>query len=119
VEAGLFFDVDNFTALVMAAVGTHGMRQPHFTAIAALDQVTSFQRVMGATAITAARSVFPFWLWGHGLTPELKFIKHPDGTEPGTGCFQRCIQRNLERDLLLKIKRMPAHWAGSRRIIRV
>jgi hypothetical protein len=65
----LLFDVDHFTALVMAAIWANGVGQAHFTAIAALDQVTSFQRVMGAAAITATRSVFPFWLWGHGLTP--------------------------------------------------
>jgi len=53
------------------------MWQAHFAAITALDQVTSFQRVMGAAAITATRSVFSFWLWGHGLTPVLNLVKTP------------------------------------------
>jgi hypothetical protein len=35
----LLFRVHNFTAFVVTAIGAHGMRQTHFTTVAALNQV--------------------------------------------------------------------------------
>ncbi len=44
IKIGLFFllfDGDDFFAFVMTAVRANGMRQAHFAAVAALDQVVS------------------------------------------------------------------------------
>jgi len=70
----LFFVADNFTAFVVPAVWADGVRQAHLAAVTARDQVACNQRVVGATAVTATGSMFPFWLWGHCLTP-VRLIK--------------------------------------------
>jgi hypothetical protein len=67
----LFFGLDYFAAFVVTAVGANGMRQPFFAAVAARDQVAGLQRIMCTAAITASLAVFPFWMWWHGLTPNL------------------------------------------------
>jgi hypothetical protein len=59
------FHVDHFAAFIVTATGAHGVRQAHFTAIAALNQVRGSKCVMGAAAITASRAVFTFRLRGH------------------------------------------------------
>lgn len=41
-----FFNIDDFAALVMSAIGANRVRQPHFTALAALNQVNCLQRIM-------------------------------------------------------------------------
>ena len=41
-----FFHTDDFTALIMSAIGANRVRQPHFTALAALNQVNCLQCIM-------------------------------------------------------------------------
>ena len=41
------------------------MRKAHLAAIAALDKIASFQRVVGTTPISAAFGNFTFWEGGH------------------------------------------------------
>ena len=60
-----FFDLDNFTAFVETAVGTHGVRQAHGTAVRAGGQVASFQRIMSTAHVAATLGMFAFWMWGH------------------------------------------------------
>ncbi len=49
----LFFDRDDFAALVVAAVGTNGVRLAHLATVRASDQVHRHQAVVRATAIAA------------------------------------------------------------------
>jgi len=51
----------------VAALGTNPVWQPHFSAVAALNQVTCGKGIVGATTITTTRSVLPLWMWGHAL----------------------------------------------------
>jgi hypothetical protein len=60
-----FFGCYNFPSLIMSAFGADGMREAHFTTIAALNQVIGLQCVMGAATIAAALRKFPFWLRNH------------------------------------------------------
>ena len=50
---GFFFDVQNFSALVMTAIWTYSVRKTHLTTVTALNQIQGLQRVMGATAISS------------------------------------------------------------------
>jgi len=43
--------------------------QTHFAAVAALHQITRFERIVGAASIAAALRYFSFGLWGHVPTP--------------------------------------------------
>jgi hypothetical protein len=45
----------------MTAFGADGVRQSHFTTIAALHQVARFQRVVRASAIASALADFSLW----------------------------------------------------------
>jgi hypothetical protein len=61
----LLFHIHDFTAFVMAAARANRVRQAHFAAVAALDQISSYQTIMGAPAIPASLRMFPLWMWGH------------------------------------------------------
>jgi hypothetical protein len=77
----VFFDRDNFAALIVATIGANGVRAPHFTTIRARNQVQRRQSVMRAAAVSAAARVFAFWLRGHDLSPDLVYneqIKIPN-----------------------------------------
>jgi len=63
----LFFFGDDFTTLVMTAIGTDRMRQAHLTAVAARDQVAGFEGIVRAPPVPASLGKLAFWLWGHGL----------------------------------------------------
>jgi len=43
----------DFPALVMPAIGANRVRQAHFSAIAALNKIDAFQRVIGAAAVSS------------------------------------------------------------------
>jgi len=66
-----FFHADDFAAFIVSTIWADGMRQAHLATIAAGYQVERFQSIVGAAAITTSFGQFPFWLWGHGLTPVL------------------------------------------------
>jgi hypothetical protein len=61
----VFFDSNNFAALVMPTIRAYGMRQAHLSTIGADSQVAGFKSVMGATAVTASLGNFAFWMWRH------------------------------------------------------
>jgi len=65
----LFFDCDDFAALVVTAVGADGVRQALLAAVAARNQVARRQGVVRPAAVPAALTEFPFRLRGHELTP--------------------------------------------------
>jgi hypothetical protein len=71
-------DVDDLAAFVEAAVWADCMRQTHFTAIAALNQVAGFQRIVGTTAVSATWRNLPFRLGGHDPTPSQDLLKTND-----------------------------------------
>jgi hypothetical protein len=50
---GFFFDMKDFPALVMPAIGANRVRQAHLTAIAALHEIHALQRVIGAAAVSS------------------------------------------------------------------
>jgi len=49
----LFFNFNDFAALVMPTVGAHTMGEPHFAAVAALHYVLGFKCMVGAAAVTS------------------------------------------------------------------
>jgi len=63
----LFFFGNDFSTLVVTAIGTDCMRQAHLTAVTASDQVAGFEGVVRAPSVPASLGKLPFWLWGHGL----------------------------------------------------
>jgi len=54
----LFFDGENFSTLIIAALGADAMGQTGLAAIGAGHAIASFERVMRTTAIAASGSVF-------------------------------------------------------------
>ena len=66
---GFFFYVDDFSSLVLSTVGANGMRKPHFTTIAALNEIRGFERVMCPAAVSSALRKFSFWKRNHFYTP--------------------------------------------------
>jgi hypothetical protein len=64
-EFGLacLFDVQNFAALVVAALGTGAVRHLALVAVGALGKRVAFQCIMGATSACARFGVSPFRIW--------------------------------------------------------
>jgi hypothetical protein len=60
-----FFDFKHFSALIMSAVWTDGVRQAHRTTIGTGYQIARFQCVMRTATIAAALGMFAFGMWGH------------------------------------------------------
>jgi len=61
----LFFNGNNFAALVVSAVRADNMGKAHLSAVGASGQVAGFKGVMGAAAVAAALGMFAFWMWRH------------------------------------------------------
>ena len=58
-----FFDVQNFTALIVTALGAGAMRHLALVAVGALGERVAFQCVVRATSAGARFGVSPFWIW--------------------------------------------------------
>ena len=69
----LFFHTDYFTTLIEAAMRAYPVWQSHLTAITALHQTRSSQRVLRTSSISATFRMFSLWKWCHLITP--KYIK--------------------------------------------
>jgi hypothetical protein len=61
VDQLFLFNADNFAAFVMTTVGADGMRQPHFAAVAALNQISGFQCIVCTASIATTFRQFTFW----------------------------------------------------------
>lgn len=59
------FDGYYFPALIMATFWANGMRQTHFTTVAALHKIHCLQAVMRPSAISSSLGYFSFWLRNH------------------------------------------------------
>jgi hypothetical protein len=51
--SGLFFNSDYFSPFIMTAIGADTVWQPHFTTVAALNQILGFECMMGSSFIPA------------------------------------------------------------------
>ena len=70
---GLFlFNLENFTALVVAAVRANSMGQAHMAAVGALSQVFCLKRIMCAASIAAAFGSFLLGKGCHFCSPDFK-----------------------------------------------
>jgi hypothetical protein len=58
-----FFDVQNFTAFIVAALGTGAMRHLLFVTVWTFRQRVSLQCVVGATGAGALFGMSAFWVW--------------------------------------------------------
>jgi hypothetical protein len=58
---GLYFD--DFTSLVVAALGASAMRELALVAVRALGERARGQEIVGAPLGGASLGVSPFWIW--------------------------------------------------------
>jgi hypothetical protein len=63
----VLLDFDDFTALILSALGADSVGQTLFTAVGAGGQVLRLQGIVGAAAIAATLRVFTLWMRGHAL----------------------------------------------------
>ena len=62
-----FFDVDDFTAFVVATARANCVRQAHLTAVRTLGQILRGEEIIRAAAITSCTGNSPFRKWCHLL----------------------------------------------------
>ena len=64
----VFLYFNDFTTLILAALGADSMRQAFLTTVGASGKIESRHGIVGAAAIAAAFGMFTLWMRGHAFS---------------------------------------------------